>query len=153
LDANILLVRKKIDRTSCPIPKGLLKEAEKFHGHLGAFLVLGLKAGLYANEILGKNIFEMHACVETESTPPCSCFVDGIQITTGCTMGKHNIELRDGDSLTVTFTKDDQQLTLCIKPVFLKELTKIISMKDSEKIALGLVNKPIEGLFEIIYSK
>lgn len=148
-----MLVRKKVDRTSCLIPKGLLKEAEKFHGHLGSFLVLGLKAGLYANEILGKNIFEMHACVETEPTPPRSCFMDGIQITTGCTMGKHNIELRDGDSLIVTFTQDDQQLTLYVKPDFLKEFSKIMSMEDSKKTALSLVDRPIEDLFDIICSK
>ena len=148
-----MLVRKKVDRTSCLIPKGLLKEAEKFHGHLGSFLVLGLKAGLYANEILGKNIFEMHACVETEPTPPRSCFMDGIQITTGCTMGKHNIELKDGDSLIVTFTQDDQQLTLYVKPDFLKEFSKIMSMEDSKKTALSLVDRPIEDLFDIICSK
>jgi formylmethanofuran dehydrogenase subunit E len=153
LEANVLLVRKKVDRTSCLIPKGLLKEAEKFHGHLGSFLVLGLKAGLFANEILGKNIFEMHACVETEPTPPRSCFMDGIQITTGCTMGKHNIELRDGDSLIVTFTQDDQQLTLYVKPDFLKEFSKIMSMEDSKKTALSLVDRPIEDLFDIICSK
>lgn len=95
----------------------------------------------------------MHACVETEPTPPRSCFMDGIQITTGCTMGKHNIELRDGDSLIVTFTQDDQQLTLYVKPDFLKEFSKIMSMEDSKKTALSLVDRPIEDLFDIICSK
>lgn len=28
--------------------------AIEFHGHLGPYLVLGLKAGLYANQILGR---------------------------------------------------------------------------------------------------
>ena len=137
----------------CSVPKRLLKEAVKFHGHLGVYLVLGLKAGLYANEILGKNIFDMHACVETEPTPPRSCFVDGVQVATGCTMGKRNIDLRDGDSLSVRFTRGDQQLTLCVKPDFLKELTRITSMEKSEKAALSLVDKPIKDLFNMTCSK
>jgi formylmethanofuran dehydrogenase subunit E len=132
----------------CPVPKNLLREAEKFHGHLGAFLVLGLKAGLYSNEILGKDLFVTHARVETESTPPRSCFVDGIQLTTGCTMGKRNIELMEGDSLSVTFTKNNRQLTLRIKPALLKELTGIASMGEGERAALRLVDKPVEDLFD-----
>ena len=132
----------------CPVPKNLLREAEKFHGHLGAFLVLGLKAGLYSNEILGKDLFVTHARVETESTPPRSYFVDGIQLTTGCTMGKRNIELMEGDSLSVTFTKNNRQLTLRIKPALLKELTGIASMGEGERAALRLVDKPVEDLFD-----
>ena len=137
----------------CPIPKNLLREAEKFHGHIGVFLVLGLKAGLCANEILGKDVFEIHARIETTSKPPRSCFLDGIQLTTGCTMGKGNIELRDGDSLSAAFTKNNRQLTLCIKPALLEEYSGITSMDKSEKAALKLVDRPIEDLFEISVSK
>jgi formylmethanofuran dehydrogenase subunit E len=134
---------------SCSIPKRLLKEAVKFHGHLGAYLVLGLKAGLYANEILGKNDFEMHACVETEPFPPRSCFVDGIQVSTGCTMGKRNIELIDGASLSVRFSRGDRQLTLRVKPVLLEEFRSITSKNDSKEIALSLIDRPIEDLFDM----
>lgn len=133
----------------CSIPKRLLKEAVKFHGHLGVFLVLGLKAGLYANEILGENNVKMHACIETESFPPFSCFVDGVQVTTGCTMGKRNIELRNGASLSVRFTQGNRQLTLWIKPVLLEGFRRINSMNESKEVALGLIDKPIEDLFDI----
>jgi len=133
----------------CPIPKSLLEEAEKFHGHLGSFLVLGMKAGLCANEILGKDIFKMRARVETASTPPRSCFVDGVQLTTGCTMGKRNVELVSGESLSVTFTRAEKRLTLCVKPALLDKYSGIASMAESEKAALSLVDKPIEDLFEI----
>jgi formylmethanofuran dehydrogenase subunit E len=133
----------------CPIPKSLLEEAEKFHGHLGSFLVLGMKAGLCANEILGKDGFKMHARVETVTTPPRSCFVDGVQLTTGCTMGKCNVELVNGKSLSVTFTRADKQLTLCVKPALLDKCSDIASMAESKKAALNLVDKPVEELFEI----
>jgi len=133
----------------CSVPKRLLEEAVKFHGHLGVYLVLGLKAGLYANKILGKNNFEMHTCVETEPFPPRSCFVDGIQMTTGCTMGKCNIELRNGNSLLVKFTHRDRQLILRVKPVLLEGLSRITSMNENKEIALSLIDKPIEDLFII----
>jgi len=131
------------------IPKSLLKEAVKFHGHLGVFLVLGLKAGLYANKKLGKNNVEMHSFIETELFPPLSCFVDGVQVATRCTMGKRNIELRNGDSLSVKFVKGGRQLTLLVKPSLLEEFRKISSMDESEKVALSLIDKPIKDLFKI----
>ena len=137
----------------CPIPKNLLEKAEKFHGHSGTFRVLGMKAGLYANEILGKDILKMHARIETATTPPRSCFVDGVQLTTGCTMGKRNIELVDGDSLSVTFTQAGKRLTLCVKPASLDKCSGIALMAESEKAALSLVDKPIEDLFEISIPK
>jgi formylmethanofuran dehydrogenase subunit E len=138
-----------IEGVSCSIPKRLLKEAVKFHGHLGVYLVLGLKAGLYANEVLGKNNFEMHACVDTEPFPPRSCFVDGIQVSTSCTMGKRNIELRNRPSLSVRFSRGERQLTLRAKPVLLEEFEGITSKDNSREVALSLIGKPIEDLFDI----
>jgi len=133
----------------CSVPRRLLREAVKFHGHLGVFLVLGLKAGLYANEFLGEDNVEMRAWIETEPFPPLSCFVDGIQLTTGCTMGKRNIELRNGASLSVRFTQGNHQLTLWIKPVLLERFRRITSIDESKEVALGLIDKPIEDLFDI----
>jgi len=131
------------------IPKRLLDDAVRLHGHLGAFLVLGLKAGLFANEVLGKDYFGTKALVETELIPPFSCFVDGVQVATGCTMGKGNIELKKGDSISVTFTKDCQRLKLSLKSDVLETLRGISSKAESEKMALTLVNRPVQDLFNI----
>ena len=133
----------------CSVPKKLLKDAVRFHGHLGVFLVLGLKAGLYANKKLGKDVIKMHACIETEPFPPLSCFADGVQVATGCTMGKGNIEIRNGDSLSVKFKKEERQLTLLVKPVLLNRFRKLSSMNEGEELALSLIGKSIEDLFEI----
>jgi len=130
-----------------PVPEKLLDEAATFHGHLGALLVLGLKAGLYANEILGKDHFRLRAIVETEPLPPLSCFVDGVQVATGCTMGKRNIELRKGKSLSVTFTKGGERVRLILKDELLESLRKVSSKEESEHIALTLVDRSIQELF------
>ncbi|UCE10771.1 MAG: formylmethanofuran dehydrogenase subunit E family protein [Candidatus Thorarchaeota archaeon] len=132
---------------SPPIPSKLLDEAISLHGHLGAFLLLGLKAGLYANKILGRNSFRMRAIVETEPFPPLSCFVDGVQVATGCTMGKRNIELRKGRSLSVTFTRNGERIRLCLKNGLLKSLREISSKEESENMAMTLADRPIQDLF------
>ncbi len=43
-----------------------LLSAVEFHGHLGPYLVLGLRAGLHANQILGKNPMETEAFIKTK---------------------------------------------------------------------------------------
>ncbi len=131
------------------VPKRMLDEAVRFHGHLGAFLVLGLKAGLYANEVLGKDYFETRAVVETELVPPGSCFVDGVQLATGCTMGKGNIELRKGDSLSVTFMRKDKGIKLWLRDDILERLKRISSKAQSRQAALALVDQPIQEFFHV----
>jgi hypothetical protein len=56
----------------------LLMRAVEFHGHLGPYLVLGLRAGLYANQVLGKDPMETEARIKTKTSPPESCFADGV---------------------------------------------------------------------------
>lgn len=134
---------------SNPVPKELIESAGRFHGHLGPFLILGLKAGLFANEVLGKDYFKTRVIVETEPIPPCSCFADGIQFATGCTMGKGNIELRRGRSLTVLFIKGNEKLKLSLKDEILKSLKGKSSWEESEKTALKLSKRPVHELFDI----
>lgn len=131
------------------IPKNIIDGAARFHGHPGPFLILGLKAGLFANETLGRDYFKTRAIVETEPIPPCSCFLDGVQFVTGCTMGKGNIELRRGRSLKAIFMKDNEKLQLSLKEDILKSL-KGISLEESENTALRLSKKSVGELFDII---
>ena len=134
---------------SNPLPEDLIENAVRFHGHLGPFLILGLKAGLFANEILGKDYFETRVIVETEDTPPCSCVVDGLQFTTGCTMGKGNIELKRGQSLHMVFTKGKKGLKLSLKGAILRSLKDTCSNKERRETALLTSKRPIQELFDI----
>jgi len=123
--------------------------AVKFHGHLGPFLVLGVKAGLLANSVLGKDCFKTEAIVTTCAHPPNSCFVDGIQFVTGCTMGKRNIKLGRGKGTSVLFTKEDRKLRLKVKNRTLESIIKIRSEGDSEKESVRLMNVSSSELFNI----
>ena len=68
-----------------------LAAAARFHGHLGPWLALGLRAGRYAARKLKANPFQLRARVFCPARTPYTCFLDGIQFGSGCTMGKGNI--------------------------------------------------------------
>ena len=127
----------------------MMDDAARFHGHLGPFLILGLKAGLFANEVFGKGPFRTRAIVETSPVPPCSCAVDGIQIAAGCTMGKGNIELKKGPSLTVTFQNGEKKVELALKSEIFERLKAVASEEDIEMETLNLSREPIRSLFDI----
>lgn len=138
----------KSKNSGTQVPDELVKGVVEFHGHLGPFLVLGLKAGLLANSLLGKDGFKTRAVVTTNPFPPNSCFVDGVQFVTGCTMGKGNIKLRKGELVSVRFSKEDKTLTLKLRKGILEYVSSISSEKASKQASLNLLNKSTQELFE-----
>jgi formylmethanofuran dehydrogenase subunit E len=131
------------------ISEEFLKRIVEFHGHLGPFLILGVKAGLLANSLLGKDCFGMKAVVITKPSPPTSCFVDGVQFVTGCTMGKRNIKLRKGKNTSAIFLKDGKTVKLRVKEEVLESVHRIASEDESNKKSLRLLNSPTYELFEV----
>lgn len=87
------------------MPESSLADAARFHGHLGPWLALGLKAGLRARRLLGATPFELTARVRCPTRPPYSCFVDGVQVGSGCTLGKGNICHLPADGCRVEFVR------------------------------------------------
>jgi formylmethanofuran dehydrogenase subunit E len=61
--------QKKVEQS-----EEFLLRAIEFHGHLGPYLALGLKAGLFANQIFGRDPMKIEAYIQTKITPPQSCF-------------------------------------------------------------------------------
>ncbi len=85
-------------------------------------------------------------------TPPQSCFADGVQFSTGCTLGKGNISIEEGEGLTVTFKKYDKELTLKLKEEIIKEIKSLPPHKEEawEEFALDLYSRKIESIFEVL---
>ena len=83
----------------------LLEAASAFHGHLGPWLALGLRAGRRAARVLGAGSFRLRAAVRCPARTPYSCFLDGIQFGSGCTLGKGNIRHIAGPRVRVEFTR------------------------------------------------
>jgi len=138
-----------LDDESNELTSTLLDEAVKFHGHLGPFLILGLKAGLYANKVLGKDYFKTRVIVETEPKPPYSCLIDGLQITTGCTMGKGNIIIKNGDPALIRFIKGDKVIEMKLKKEIIRDLEDMRVKEDSERKSFEIMRRSIKELFDI----
>jgi formylmethanofuran dehydrogenase subunit E len=139
----------RIEPTDTSVSNELIKGVVEFHGHLGPFLILGLKAGLLANSLLVKDYFKTTAIVMTEPSPPSSCFVDGVQFVTGCTMGKGNIKLRKGKDVSVLFTKEGRKLRLTLKNDVVESIKSISSEEESRRVSLDLTKRSVWDLFEI----
>jgi len=73
-----------------------LKRAVEIHGHLGPFLVLGVKMGLLAKSLLNEGIQKCE--VEVIGEKPYLCTVDGIRAIIG-----DGIAIKEGKGITATF--------------------------------------------------
>ena len=131
------------------LSNNLLEGAVQFHGHFGPFLILGLRAGLLGIDYLGKDYFELSAKVETAPHPPRSCFIDGIQFTSGCTTGKDNIDIKTGEGVSVEFTRGNHRISVIVRNDILKTLDQITSDTQAETIGRELLQKTAEELFLI----
>jgi len=84
--------------------KDIIDKAAEFHGHLGPFLAIGVRMGLLAKRTLKSNGFgDLSVTVNTGNKPPLSCVVDGIQVATGCTLGKGNIAVTNLSEVSAVF--------------------------------------------------
>jgi formylmethanofuran dehydrogenase subunit E len=126
----------------------LLQHAADFHGHLGPYLVLGLRMGLLAKTILEGDPFTMRAEIHTLKRPPYSCIVDGVQLTSGCTLGKGNICIREDQKLCGIFVKDSRKIEIRVTPEIVEILTNLSG--DIEDCARTLFAKEDDELFEVV---
>ena len=83
----------KADYHPDPSDPAWLAYAAQFHGHLGPWAAAGLRAGM-----AGRGAVEADGYFDVEVTaqgplvkPPHSCFLDGLQVATGATLGKRNL--------------------------------------------------------------
>ena len=94
-----------------------LEDLAAFHGHLGPYLVLGYRIGRYARSYISEDPFELGVKVYCSGTPPESCIVDGLQIGSGCTYGKRNIEIKVNDLLKCDFIAGGKHIAIVPRPI------------------------------------
>ena len=70
-----------------------LAQVVQFHGHLGPSVVAGARIGMTGlRAVEAKGFFDVEVtCEGPFSKPPQACFLDGIQVATGATMGKRTL--------------------------------------------------------------
>lgn len=124
-----------------------LKEAIKFHGHLGPWLVLGVLMGEQAlKKLKAEKYFGLDVKVWGADKKPKSCLIDGLQLSTGATYGKGNIHKIKGNGIKVIIQnlENNKKIKLCLKEDIIKKIDRLKDYRDSENFAKGLYkNKPL----------
>ena len=128
----------------------ILKHLEEFHGHLGPYAVIGYRMGLIANEQLGSDPFEKQVQVKTGTTPPLSCIIDGIQYSSGCTLGKGNISVKTLDDPTAIFTnKQGSSISITLKKDIRSEIELKVTNENMIAYSKNMFIRSDEELFII----
>ncbi len=72
----------------------LLSFGQRFHGHKCPAMPMGLRTALAAMKALGVQRApdgQLAVLIELDEDHCATCFADGVQVATGCTLGKGNI--------------------------------------------------------------
>src|SRR5712691_7493604 len=91
-----------------------LADLQRFHGHLGVYVTLGLRMGAIGKRRFG-HYKGLAAVVRTKPEPPMRCVLDGIEFSSGCTMGKGNIALEAASEPAVLFEKEGHRLRVSLR--------------------------------------
>lgn len=131
----------------------LIKRATAFHGHLGPFLIIGLRIGLLAREKLKpKEIHSIKAIVKTKLRTPYSCIIDGIQVSSLCTLGKNNISVLESDISEAIFETEIDKIKIRVKKEIINKIISLKLKRDSPemiKFSENIKNLKDLELFEI----
>jgi formylmethanofuran dehydrogenase subunit E len=129
-----------------------IRDAEKLHGHLGPFLVIGVRMGKIAQRILsaGEN-GRLRAYARIPVLTPFSCILDGIQVTTSCTVGNQRLSIENSKDIAVRFELEHvRAICICVNREAVEELMgKISEGASNEELALEIARMPEDRLFSV----
>ena len=125
-----------------------LEALRSFHGHLGVYVTLGLRMGTIGKRHLG-GYKGLTAAVRSRPEPPMLCVVDGVQFSSGCTMGKGNIRVEAGEEPEVVFTKDGRVVRVRLRPGWRERIDREMSKEREIEQSLFYYAIPESDVFEI----
>ncbi len=97
---------------------------DEFHGHLGVFSIVGAKMGIRARELFGVGPDQLEVISYAGTKPPYSCLNDGIQVSTGATLGMGTIRLAS-DTITkpsAIFRYKGRSVRISLKKEYLEKV-------------------------------
>jgi len=125
-----------------------LAELQRFHGHLGVYVTLGLRMGAIGKKRFG-HYKGLTATVRAKPEPPMRCVLDGIQFSSGCTMGKGNIELESATEPAVTFAKEGHRLWIGLRPGWTEKIDREMSKEKEIEQSLLYYNINEDEVFDV----
>jgi pyrimidine-specific ribonucleoside hydrolase len=102
---------------------------DEFHGHLGVFSIVGAKMGIKARELFGVGPDMLEVTTFAGVKPPYSCLNDGIQVSTGATLGMGTIHLA-ADTIVrpaAIFTYKNRSFRISLKKEYLEKIDSDIN--------------------------
>lgn len=136
----------------------LLEVAADFHGHLGPFLVIGVRIGIIGIRELGlqaNNNEGLRVTAFLKYSIPISCTLDGIQVTTKCTIGNQKLKLKDSSDIAAKFSlHNGKEITVSVNSAAYGKLKSQLlseknSPKEAEHLAQQIASMPEKDLFII----
>ncbi|UCB60974.1 MAG: formylmethanofuran dehydrogenase subunit E family protein [Candidatus Bathyarchaeota archaeon] len=135
----------------------VLEKAAEFHGHLGPFLVIGVRIGLIGlKEISKHNGEQLTIDLSLPLHVPFSCIIDGLQVTTHCTVGNQKLSVRDSGSVKARFIGENKGVEVMIalnKSTFeelkFQLLGESIPEEEVRRLAWMIAEISEDKLFEI----
>jgi pyrimidine-specific ribonucleoside hydrolase len=97
---------------------------DEFHGHLGVFSIVGAKMGIKARELFGVGADMIEVTTFAGTKPPYSCLNDGIQVSTGATLGMGTIHLATHGKTkpSAIFTYKNRSIRISLKKEYLERV-------------------------------
>jgi len=134
-----------------------ISNAVNFHGHLGPFLVIGVRMGVIGmRELkLRSNDGKLLVTAHLKYSIPISCVLDGLQVITRCTTGNQKLRLIDSSNIAAKFTLNNgKEVTVEVDfAVYNKLKSQLLSENNSPKevehLAHLIASMPEEDLFII----
>lgn len=137
----------------------LYKAGLILHGHKCPAMPMGLRAGLAALEALGVERAadgQLIALVEIDRDHCATCYADGVQVATGCTFGKGNIQkLGYGKfALTLIDRKTGRSARVVTRPETIKrnQESEFIEYRKKNVPASQIASELVEPLVESVLS-
>lgn len=134
----------------------IIEKAESFHGHLGPFLVIGVRMGQVGLNRL--RVAEAKSIRITASLPlhvPFSCILDGLQIATKCTVGNRKLSLVDSAKIEAEFKRKDggQKITVALNQSVIEKLELLpkepLTDEELRELAWRVASVPEDELFVV----
>ena len=133
---------------TAPVETDEIELIRRFHGHLGPNVIFGYRMGRLVRSERPKDVI---ANVYCGSEPPLSCLIDGIQLTSGCTMGKNNIRVVGEGKLKAVFIyKDGRTLAVTVRSDVEERLNTGITHDNEDERSVEAFGMTDDELFEIV---
>lgn len=99
----------------------------ELHRHIGTYALIGAKMGIRALEYFGAGIDEITICSYAGYKPPLSCMNDGLQVSTGATLGHGLIKVvKDNPIPTADFSYMGRTIRIKLKDDVSEKISKEI---------------------------